>query len=56
MGTSWKVVVEAKLSHVVTGLGYNLIEFDQYNIQEVRMSFHRKDKQQDGQIFVVFHE
>lgn len=48
--------METKLSHLVTGLDYNLIEFDQYNIQEFRMSFHTKDKQQDGQIFVVFHE
>lgn len=38
------------------GLEYNIIEFYQNNIQEDRMLFQRKNKQKDGQIFVVFSE
>lgn len=44
----------SKLHSVRTGLEYNLIEFDQYDLQEVNMLFRRIGRQIDGQIFVVF--
>lgn len=35
-------------------LEYNLIEFDQHNMQDVRMLSCRKGKQKDGQILDKF--
>lgn len=40
MDALWEVVIGSKLGCVGRDLGYNLTEFDQYDLQEVKMLFH----------------